>query len=128
LERLKVDGVAGLRRGEVLSIAISVVGTIHPEAATWFKRSFTAHDYRTGVAQAVSLLRGISFQAEGRGMTDSHTTGQSSNRPSLSEGLACPSALTNPISPTSAQLPASQARLLYQPPVDQRSRQFRVAQ
>jgi len=39
LERLRADGVAGLRRGEVLSIAISVVGTVHPEAASWFKVS-----------------------------------------------------------------------------------------
>lgn len=39
LEQLKVGGIAGLRRGEVLAITISVVGTIHPEAATWFKIS-----------------------------------------------------------------------------------------
>lgn len=39
LEQLKADGLAGLRRGEVLGIAISVVGTIHPEAASWFKVS-----------------------------------------------------------------------------------------
>jgi hypothetical protein len=39
LEQLKADGIAGLRRGEVLAIAISVVGTIHPEAAVWFKIS-----------------------------------------------------------------------------------------
>ena len=39
LEQLKVDGIAGLRRGEVLAIAISVVGTVHPEAASWFKVS-----------------------------------------------------------------------------------------
>jgi len=37
LEALKADGIAGLRRGEVLAIAISVVGTIHPDAASWFK-------------------------------------------------------------------------------------------
>ena len=37
LETLKADGITGLRRGEVLAVAISVVGTIHPEAATWFK-------------------------------------------------------------------------------------------
>ncbi|MEA1071738.1 McrB family protein [Sphingomonas sp. LY160] len=37
LESLKADGIAGLRRGEVLAITISVVGTVHPEAATWFK-------------------------------------------------------------------------------------------
>ena len=37
LEKLKADGIAGLRRGEVLAIAISVVGTVHPEAASWFK-------------------------------------------------------------------------------------------
>ena len=37
LEALKSDGIAGLRRGEVLAIAISVVGTVHPEAASWFK-------------------------------------------------------------------------------------------
>ena len=39
LERLKADSIAGLRRGEVLAITISVVGTIHPEAASWFKVS-----------------------------------------------------------------------------------------
>ncbi|MEQ1953410.1 McrB family protein [Mesorhizobium yinganensis] len=39
LEKLKVDGIAGLRRGEVLAVAISVVGTVHPEAASWFKVS-----------------------------------------------------------------------------------------
>ncbi|MFM0348225.1 McrB family protein [Paraburkholderia sp. RL17-347-BIC-D] len=37
LETLRTDGIASLRRGEVLSIAISVVGTIHPEAASWFQ-------------------------------------------------------------------------------------------
>lgn len=37
LEKLKADGFVGLRRGEVLSIAISVVGTVHPESASWFK-------------------------------------------------------------------------------------------
>ncbi|WP_294289601.1 AAA family ATPase [uncultured Sphingomonas sp.] len=39
LEQLKANGIAGLRRGEVLAITISVVGTIHPEAASWFKVS-----------------------------------------------------------------------------------------
>ncbi len=39
LEQLKIDGIAGLRRGEVLAITISVVGTLHPEAASWFKVS-----------------------------------------------------------------------------------------
>lgn len=39
LEQLKREGIVGLRRGEVLAIAISVVGTIHPEAACWFKVS-----------------------------------------------------------------------------------------
>lgn len=39
LEALKTDGIAGLRRGEVLAITISVVGTVHPEAASWFKIS-----------------------------------------------------------------------------------------
>ncbi|WP_017182138.1 MULTISPECIES: McrB family protein [Sphingomonadaceae] len=39
LEQLKADGIAGLRRGEVLAITISVVGTVHPEAASWFKIS-----------------------------------------------------------------------------------------
>ena len=39
LEQLKADGIAGLRRGEVLGIAISIVGTVHPEAASWFKVS-----------------------------------------------------------------------------------------
>lgn len=37
LEALKADGIGGLRRGEVLAIAISVVGTVHPEAASWVK-------------------------------------------------------------------------------------------
>lgn len=37
LETLKSDGIAALRRGEVLAIAVSVVGTVHPEAASWFK-------------------------------------------------------------------------------------------
>lgn len=39
LEQLKIDGIDGLRRGEVLAIAISIVGTVHPETATWFKIS-----------------------------------------------------------------------------------------
>lgn len=39
LEQLKADGIAALRRGEVLGIAISIVGTVHPEAASWFKVS-----------------------------------------------------------------------------------------
>ena len=39
LEQLKADGIAGLRRGEVLAITISVVGTMHPQAASWFKVS-----------------------------------------------------------------------------------------
>ena len=39
LEQLKIDGIAGLRRGEVLAITISVVGTMRPEAASWFKVS-----------------------------------------------------------------------------------------
>ncbi|MBP2238688.1 hypothetical protein J2Z31_005229 [Sinorhizobium kostiense] len=39
LEQLKIDGIDGLRRGEVLAIAVSVVGTVHPETATWFKIS-----------------------------------------------------------------------------------------
>lgn len=39
LEQLKTEGIAGLRRGEVLAIAISIVGSIHPEAASWFKVS-----------------------------------------------------------------------------------------
>lgn len=36
-EQLRAAGVAGLRRGEVLAIAISVAATIHPDAASWFK-------------------------------------------------------------------------------------------
>ena len=39
LEQLKADGIAGLRRGEVLAITISIVGTVHPDAASWFKIS-----------------------------------------------------------------------------------------
>lgn len=37
LEQLRIDGIAGLRRGEVLGISISVVGTVRPDAACWFK-------------------------------------------------------------------------------------------
>lgn len=39
LEQLKADGIVGLRRGEVLAMTISVVGTMHPESASWFKVS-----------------------------------------------------------------------------------------
>jgi len=39
LEKLRSAGVVGLRRGEVLGIAISVVGTIRPHEASWFKIS-----------------------------------------------------------------------------------------
>lgn len=37
LAALRNAGIAGLRHGEVLSIALSVHGTLHPEAAAWFK-------------------------------------------------------------------------------------------
>ena len=37
LATLRAAGIAGLRHGEVLSIAFSVHGTIHPDAAAWFK-------------------------------------------------------------------------------------------
>ncbi|WP_375396450.1 AAA family ATPase [uncultured Sphingomonas sp.] len=38
-EGLKAEGIAGLTRSEVLAIAITVVGTMHPGAASWFKVS-----------------------------------------------------------------------------------------
>jgi len=37
LEALRSEGLPGLKRGEVLGIAISVFGTINPSAASWFK-------------------------------------------------------------------------------------------
>ena len=37
LTTLRKVGMAGLRHGEVLSIALSVYGTLHPGAAAWFK-------------------------------------------------------------------------------------------
>lgn len=37
LEALREDGIAGLRRGEVLSIPITVWATLHPDQASWFK-------------------------------------------------------------------------------------------
>lgn len=37
LEALREAGIAGLRRGEVLSIPITVWATLHPEQASWFK-------------------------------------------------------------------------------------------
>ena len=37
LEGLREAGIATLRRGEVLSISISVWGTLHPDQASWFK-------------------------------------------------------------------------------------------
>ena len=40
LEHLGTEGVVGLRREQALAITISVVGTIHPEAASWFKVSW----------------------------------------------------------------------------------------
>ncbi|SIT18056.1 AAA domain (dynein-related subfamily) [Achromobacter sp. MFA1 R4] len=36
LEQLKDGGLPGLHRAEVLAIAVSIVGTVHPEAACWF--------------------------------------------------------------------------------------------
>jgi hypothetical protein len=74
LEQLKADGIAGLRRGEVLAIAISVVGTMHPEAASWFKisrieamgqrlfgRKLFAHsDYTpTDLDEYLQIMRGL---------------------------------------------------------------------
>ncbi|MCW4116378.1 AAA family ATPase [Aurantimonas sp. MSK8Z-1] len=38
-EALRSEGITGLRRGEVLNIAISVFGTTHPKEASWFKIS-----------------------------------------------------------------------------------------
>lgn len=37
LEALRDAGIAGLRRGEVLSIPITVWATLHPDQASWFK-------------------------------------------------------------------------------------------
>lgn len=37
LEALRDAGIAGLRRGEVLSIPITVWATLHPDEASWFK-------------------------------------------------------------------------------------------
>ncbi len=37
LAALREAGIAGLRHGEVLSIALSVYGTLNPDAAAWFK-------------------------------------------------------------------------------------------
>ncbi|WDA41423.1 AAA family ATPase [Erythrobacter sp. BLCC-B19] len=37
LEVLREAGIAGLRRGEVLSIPITVWATLHPDQASWFK-------------------------------------------------------------------------------------------
>lgn len=39
LEKLKADGIAGLRRGEVLNIVLSVIGTLRPDECCWFKIS-----------------------------------------------------------------------------------------
>ncbi|WP_245804626.1 AAA family ATPase [Erythrobacter tepidarius] len=39
LERLRDEGIAGLTRGEVLSISITVWATLHPDEASWFKIS-----------------------------------------------------------------------------------------
>ena len=38
-EQLRADGITGLRRGMVLGIAITVLGTIKPLEGTWFKVS-----------------------------------------------------------------------------------------
>ena len=38
-EALRAEGIAGLRRGEVLSIPITVWATLHPDQASWFKIS-----------------------------------------------------------------------------------------
>ena len=37
IEALRDAGIAGLRRGEVLSIPITVWATLHPDQASWFK-------------------------------------------------------------------------------------------
>lgn len=39
LAALRSDGLEGMRLGEVLSIAFSVFGTLHPDQAAWFKIS-----------------------------------------------------------------------------------------
>ena len=39
LEALRSDGIGALTRGEVLSIVSSVVGTVRPQEASWFKIS-----------------------------------------------------------------------------------------
>ncbi len=39
LETLRSDGIVGLRRGEVLNITLSVLGTLRPNECCWFKTS-----------------------------------------------------------------------------------------
>lgn len=39
LEALKTEGIAGLRRGEVLNIVLSVLGSLEPNESCWFKTS-----------------------------------------------------------------------------------------
>ena len=51
LAALRKAGIAGLRHGEVLSIAFSVHGTLHPDAAAWFK---------------VAAMRSVARQLTGR--------------------------------------------------------------
>lgn len=74
LEALRDAGIAGLRRGEVLSIPITVWATLHPEEASWFKiakieemgrrffgrRLFPQNDYReSDLAEWLQLMRAL---------------------------------------------------------------------
>ena len=74
LEALRDAGIAGLRRGEVLSIPITVWATLHPEEASWFKiakieemgrrffgrRLFPQNDFREAdLAEWLQLMRAL---------------------------------------------------------------------
>jgi len=74
LEALRQAGIAGLRRGEVLSISITVFATVHPEDASWFKiakieqmgkrffgrKLFPQNDFREAdLAEWLQLMRAL---------------------------------------------------------------------
>ena len=74
LEALRNDGIAGLRRGEVLSIPITVWATLHPKEASWFKiakieemgkrffgrKLFPQNDFREAdLAEWLQLMRSL---------------------------------------------------------------------
>jgi len=74
LEALRAEGIAILRRGEVLSIPITVWATIHPDQASWFKvakieemgqrffgrRLFRGNDFREeDLAEWLQLMRAL---------------------------------------------------------------------